>query len=352
MFSFSNLTIPVIQAPMAGGVNTPRMAAAVSNAGGLGSFGFAYSTPEKIDADLKATQDLMNQASRKRINANFFVFEEPIMPNFQQQQLALHDLQSIIGDWGIQSALPQSPYIPNLEDMLEPIWEHQPEVLTFHFGIPSEQVIEKAHTLNISVGITATSLEEALKIQSAGADFIIAQGIEAGGHRGIFNSNAMDQQLSITDLLRELNGQLRIPVIAAGGIMNGQDIHQMIGLGASAVQMGTAFLATLESGASSAHRRFVMEHHHLGTHFTKAFSGRSAQGIHNEFMKIMEGKTYLPFPVQNTMTAPMRKWALEKDEGHYQSLWAGRSYAKARALSSHDLMMVLHHEYLAAKATP
>jgi nitronate monooxygenase len=349
MFSFSNLSIPVIQAPMAGGVNTPDLVAAVSNAGGLGSFGFAYATPEKIDADLRATQDLIRQAPHKRINANFFVFEEPIMPSPEEQRLALHDLQSVVGDWGIQSALPLSPYIPNLEDMLEPIWEHQPEVLTFHFGVPSGHVIEKAHALNISVGITATSLEEALKIQSAGANFIVAQGIEAGGHRGIFDPNGMDQQLSITDLLRELNGQVRIPVIAAGAIMNGQDIHQMISLGASAVQMGTAFLTTVESGASSAHRRFVMEHHHLGTHFTRAFSGRSAQGINNEFMKVMEGKTYLPFPLQNTMTGPMRKWALEKDEGHYQSLWAGRSYAKARSLSAHDLMMVLHHEYLAAK---
>jgi nitronate monooxygenase len=352
MFSFSDLSIPVIQAPMAGGVNTPQLVAAVSNAGGLGSFGFAYTTPEKIDADLKAAGDLINQAPRKRINANFFVFEEPIMPNLEQQQLALHDLQSVIGDWEIQTSLPSSPYIPNLEEMLEPIWEHQPEVLTFHFGIPPKQVIEKAHTLNISVGITATSLEEALKIQSAGADFIVAQGIEAGGHRGIFNPDGTDLQLSTMDLLRALNGRVRIPVIAAGGIMDGQDIHLMISVGASAVQMGTAFLTALESGASSAHRRFVMEHHHLGTHFTRAFSGRSAQGIHNEFMKVMEGKTYLPFPAQNTMTAPMRQWALEKDEGHYQSLWAGRSYAKARALSSHDLMMVLHHEYLAAKATP
>ena len=351
MFSFSDLPIPVIQAPMAGGVNTPQLVAAVSNAGGLGSFGFAYTTPEKIDADLKAAGDLINQAPRKRINANFFVFEEPIMPNLEQQQLALHDLQSVIGDWGIQTSLPSSPYIPNLEEMLEPIWEHQPEVLTFHFGIPPEQVIEKAHTLNISVGITATSLKEASKIQSAGADFIVAQGIEAGGHRGIFNSDGTDLQLSTMDLLRALNGRVRIPVIAAGGIMDGQDIHQMISLGASAVQMGTAFLTAHESGASSAHRRFVMEHHHLGTHFTRAFSGRSAQGIHNEFMNVMEGKTYLPFPAQNTMTAPMRQWALEKDEGHYQSLWAGRSYAKARALSAHDLMIILQHEYLAAKAT-
>lgn len=226
---------------MAGGVNTPALVAAVSNAGGLGSFGFAYATPEKIDADLSATQDLIRQVPQKRINANFFVFEEPIMPSPEQQRLALHDLQSVVGDWGIQSALPASPYIPNLEDMLEPIWKHQPEVLTFHFGIPSQQVIEKAHALNISVGITATSLEESLKIQSAGADFIVAQGIEAGGHRGIFNPNAIDQQLSTADLLSSLNGQLRIPVIAAGGVMNGQDMHQMISLGASAVQMGTAF---------------------------------------------------------------------------------------------------------------
>jgi len=348
MFKFSDLTIPVIQAPMAGGVNTPALVSAVSDAGGLGSFGFAYSTPEKIDADLKNTKALIKKVPNTRINANFFVFKEPVMPAVSEQQKALSDLKDVVDSLGVTVAIPKPPYIPDLQSMLEPIWVHQPEVLTFHFGLPPQQVIEKAHSLGISVGVTATSLEEALMIQSADVDFIVAQGIEAGGHRGIFDPRGVDQQLTIRDLVQELAQHLQIPIVAAGGLMDGRDVRDIIQSGASAAQMGTAFLVTAEAGSSPAHRRFVLTKHELGTAFTRAFSGRPAQGVKNKYMSLMEGKTYLPFPVQNNMTAAMRQWAAQHDEGDYQNLWAGTEYARARAMSVSDLMAALSNEYQAA----
>ena len=333
---------------MAGEVNTPALVSAVSDAGGLGSFGFAYSTPEKIDADLKDTKALIKKVPNTRINANFFVFKEPVMPAVSEQQQALNDLKDVVDSLGVTVAIPKPPYIPDLQSMLEPIWVHQPEVLTFHFGLPPQQVIEKAHSLGISVGVTATSLEEALMIQSADVDFIVAQGIEAGGHRGIFDPRGVDQQLTIRDLVQELAQHLQIPIVAAGGLMDGRDVRDIIQSGASAAQMGTAFLVTAEAGSSPAHRRFVLTKHELGAAFTRAFSGRPAQGVKNKYMSLMEGKTYLPFPLQNNMTAAMRQWAAKHDEGDYQNLWAGTEYARARAMSVSDLMTTLSNEYQSA----
>lgn len=332
---------------MAGGVNTPALVSAVSDAGGLGSFGFAYSSPEKIDADLRATKALIKKAPNNRINANFFVFKEPIMPPELEQHQAFNDLKDVVDSLGVTVAIPKSPYIPDLQSMLEPIWVHRPEVLTFHFGLPSQEVIEKAHSLGISVGVTATSLEEALIIQSADVDFVVAQGIEAGGHRGIFDPQGVDQQLTVKDLILELDKHLQIPIVAAGGLMDGRDVYEIIQAGASAAQMGTAFLVTSEAGTSSAHRHFVLTQSALGTAFTRAFSGRPAQGIKNQFMSLMESKIYLPFPVQNNMTAPMRQWAAQHDHGDYQSLWAGTGYTRARAMSVADLMITLSNEYQA-----
>jgi nitronate monooxygenase len=270
------------------------------------------------------------------------------MPALQEQQQALSDLKDVVDSLGVTVAIPKPPYIPDLQAMLEPIWKHQPEVLTFHFGLPPQEFIEKAHSLGIAVGVTATSLEEALVIQSADVDFIVAQGIEAGGHRGIFDPQGVDQQLTLKDLVKELDQHLQIPIVAAGGIMNGHDIHSIIHAGASVAQMGTAFLVANEAGSSPAHRRFVLTKHELGTAFTRAFSGRPAQGVKNQYMSLMEGKTYLPFPVQNNMTAPMRQWAAQQDQGDYQNLWAGTAYAKARAMSVAELMTVLSNEYQAA----
>ena len=333
-FDFSQLRCPVIQAPMAGGVNTPAMAAAVANAGGVGSFGFTYNSPEKISTDLKAAQAL----TAGPLNANFFVFQPVALPDAAQQAAALEALRGLGLPEGSVLGVPQAPFYPDLETLLQPVWQHRPALLTFHFGIPSAAVLQQAKALGIAVGITATCLAEATQIENAGADFIVAQGVEAGGHRGTFEPDGADLGLSLDDLLRALVPSIRLPIVAAGAVMNGADIHRVTRLGAAAAQMGTAFLCCDESGASPAHRAFVLHEHARGTTFTREFSGRRAQGIANRFTAALQGQATLPFPIQNTMTGPIRQLAVQRNDGEYQSLWAGRAYPQAQALSAATLM--------------
>jgi nitronate monooxygenase len=325
---------------MAGGITTPQLVAAVANHGGVGSFGFAYSTPEKIHADLVAAQSLTGGP----INANFFVFNPVQMPSEETQTNAVQALRSLAVD-GVQSLnIPAEPFHPDLMEQLEPIWKTRPAILSFHFGLPPEGVIEKAHALGIAVGISATSLDEGLAIESADADFIVAQGIEAGGHRGQFDIEAKDEALSTLELTTQLAKHCRIPIVAAGGIMNGAQIQAAIASGAQAAQLGTAFLCCDESGTPPSYRHYLLNKQDRATTLTKAFSGRLARGLENTFTRTMEDQTTLPFPIQNTLTGPMRKWATAQNDAEYQSLWAGTAYAQLRSMSTKDLMQQLRAE--------
>jgi nitronate monooxygenase len=325
---------------MAGGITTPQLVAAVANHGGVGSFGFAYSTPEKIHADLVVAQSLTGGP----INANFFVFNPVQMPSEQTQTNAVQALRSLAVD-GVQSlSIPAEPFYPDLMEQLEPIWKTRPAILSFHFGLPPEGVIEKAHALGIVVGISATSLDEGLAIESADADFIVAQGIEAGGHRGQFDIEAKDEALSTLELTAQLAKHCRIPIVAAGGIMNGVHIQNALAKGAQAVQMGTAFLCCDESGTPPSYRHYLLHKQDRPTTLTKAFSGRLARGLENTFTRTMQDQTTLPFPIQNTLTGPMRKWATAQNDAEYQSLWAGTAYAQLRSMSTKDLMQQLRDE--------
>jgi nitronate monooxygenase len=229
-------------------------------------------------------------------------------------------------------------------DQLEPIWSARPAILSFHFGLPPDGVIAKAHALGIAVGISATSLAEALAIESAHADFIVAQGIEAGGHRGQFDLQAKDEALSTFELTALLAKHCRIPVVAAGGIMNGAQIQAAIAKGAQAVQMGTAFLCCDESGTPPSYRDYLLHKQDRPTTLTKAFSGRLARGIENTFTRTMQAQTTLPFPIQNTLTGPLRQWAVVQNDAEYQSLWAGTAYAQVRSMSTKDVMQQLRDE--------
>lgn len=330
---------------MAGGVNTPALAAAVANAGGVGSFGFTYTSPEKISADLNATQAL----TVGPLNANFFVFQPVALPDVAQQAAALLALRALGLPDELVLQMPQAPFYPDLETLLQPVWQHRPALLTFHFGIPSDAVMQRAKALGITVGITATSLAEAKQIEAAGADFIVAQGAEAGGHRGTFEPDGADAELALDDLLRLLVPSIRLPIVAAGAVMDGADIHRVMRLGAVAAQMGTAFLCCDESGASPAHQAFIRHEHARGTAFTRGFSGRRAQGIANQFMTQLEGQTTLPFPIQNTLTGPIRQRAVQRNDGEHQSLWAGQAYAKAQALPATVLMQRWREQLLACQ---
>ena len=347
MFNFAQLDLPLIQAPMAGGITTPQLVAAVANHGGVGSFGFAYSTPEKIHTDLLMAQSLTSGP----INANFFVFSPVYLPSGQVQANAMQALRSLDVD-GVQSlTIPAEPFYPSLMAQLEPVWKARPAILSFHFGLPPDGVIAKAHALGITVGISATSLVEALAIESANADFIVAQGIEAGGHRGQFDLQAKDEALSTLALTIQLAKHCHIPIVAAGGLMNGGHIQKALASGAQAAQMGTAFLCCEESGTPPSYRDYLLHQQDRPTTLTKAFSGRLARGIENTFTRTMQAQTTLPFPIQNTLTGPLRQWAVAQQDAEYQSLWAGTAYAKVRSMTTKDLMQQLRNEIGRASLT-
>jgi nitronate monooxygenase len=325
---------------MAGGITTPQLVAAVANHGGVGSFGFAYSTPEKIHADLVTAQSLTSGP----INANFFVFNSVRLPSDEMQANAIQALRSLGVD-GVQSlTIPVAPFYPNLMEQLEPVWRARPAILSFHFGLPPDGVIAKAHALGIAVGITATSLGEGLAIESASADFIVAQGIEAGGHRGQFDLQANVEALSTLELTAQLAKRCRIPIVAAGGIMNGAHIQDALATGAQAAQLGTAFLCCDESGTPPSYRHYLLHKQDRPTTLTKAFSGRLARGLENTFTRTMQDQTTLPFPIQNTLTGLLRQWAVAQNDAEYQSLWAGTGYAQVRSMSTKDLMQQLRNE--------
>ena len=230
----------------------------------------------------------------------------------------------------------------------------------YHIGTDDEISIKElanvlAQSLGIHVGVTATCLEEAKAIQELGADFIVAQGIEAGGHRGTFSVEGEgDSKLSTFQLLKVLKDESMLPIICAGGIMTGSDIVAYLNSGAAAVQMGTSFLCCHEAGTTPIHKKYILEKRHRETVYTQGFSGRWAQSIRNEFTSLMEGKPVLSFPLQNTLTSALRKLAVQSENGEYQSLWAGRGFGKARALPAAELISELISEisFLFLSKTP
>ena len=339
-FQFNDLKTPIIQAPMAGGVNTPELASAVANFGGVGSFGFAYSTPENIHKSLLRTKKLTNG----HVNANFFVFKDIKLPDKKVQQTCIEALTLLPLNVAVEFILPSFPFFPSLDDQLGPIWESRPSILTFHLGIPALSIIEKAKSLGIKVGITATNETEAIAAVEAGANFIVAQGIEAGGHRGIFEPDSSDQQLKLDDLVVQLHRTISLPLVAAGGLMNGADIKRVIALGASAAQLGTAFLCCPEAGTSAIHKEYLLNSHDRETKITTAFSGRPARGIDNTFIHLMKDRPTLPFPAQNSLTSNLRKTSECASNGEFVSHWAGQNFKKIRPLPCLQMLQLLKTE--------
>ena len=325
---------------MAGGITTVDLVSAVSNAGGIGSFGFAYSSAEKIATDLKQVKQL----TAGPINANFFIFQEPSEPTKADCHAAISALEAVDIQPETGWHIPSPPYYPDLHEQIEPVWTYKPEILTFHFGLPPQDIFEKAKSLNIKIGITATSAEDVTKVTDAGADFIVLQGYEAGGHRGTFSADAADQKLNSLSLLTLAKSLTKLPLVSAGGIMEREDILACLSAGASAVQMGTAFLTVKEAGTNTVYRRYLLEEHHRKTGFTKAFSGRWARSLETDFTVKMAGQPVLPFPLQNTLTGPMRQDATRSGNGEYQSFWAGTGFQKCRDISVQELMHELVDE--------
>jgi len=372
------LRLPIIQAPMAGGPCSVEFVGSVLKEGLIGSFGFAYSKPETIGDELSKVRSI----HKGPVNANFFMFnplEAPAKADLDEAVLALQRLacleQSAENESDGQKLFedPEQkysqaaakaffddsakklftpPFFPSLEAQLDTLWTSPPDLLSFHFGLPPSWVFKKAQQLQIPVLITASSIDEALAIDQSGASAIIAQGIEAGGHRGYFDPETLSDPLDglpTLDLVEAMAKRVKLPVVAAGGIMQGGAIREALRRGACAVQMGTAFLACHESGASKEHKQLLTQEPHRGTVFTKAFSGRYARGLSNRFTEAMKDSPVLAFPQQNSLTGALRQRSAQIGNPEYQSLWAGTGYRYCRAESVKDLVDRLEAGYHAAE---
>lgn len=339
-----DLRHPIIQAPMAG-ISTPALAAAVSEAGGLGSIAIGTSTVQGARAAIAAVRE---QTGRP-FNVNVFT-HAPARADPAREAAWLAWLRPHFEQFGARppAALTEI-YRSFLADqpMLDMLLETRPAVVSFHFGLPDQAWIDALKAAGIVLFTTATSLEEAMRIEAAGIDVIVAQGIEAGGHRGIFDPAVPDPALPTFELLEQLRGKVALPLVAAGGIMDGKHIRTALYHGASAVQMGSAFIACPESSAPPHHRALIAQGGALHTALTAAISGRPARGIVNRlFLEVgADGHPPLPdYPIAYDAAKALHAAASGKGSQDYSVNWGGTNFAQARAMAAGELVATLAAE--------
>ncbi len=340
------MTIPVVLAPMGGGPSTPELTAAVCNAGGLGSLAAAYSSPGKISQDVAKIREL----TKRPFAVNLFsqAAQEPLRGDVEAVSKFLSTYHQRLG---IGSPELPSSATENFEKQIDAICESTPAVVSFTFGLLPAETMQRLKSQSIFVIGTATTVEEARQLEQAGVDAIVAHGSEAGAHRGTFAVPAEQALIGSAALIPQVVDAVRVPVIASGGIMDGRGIVAALALGASAVQMGTAFLAAKEAGTSAAYREALFKAHEDQTTMTRAFSGRMARGIQNEFISKWNesGLKNLSYPWQNAFTQQMRRAASAAKQSGMLSLWAGQGVSLIREGSAAELMESWREEMKAAQ---
>jgi nitronate monooxygenase len=329
---------PIIQGPMAGGPSTPELVAAVSNAGGLGSLGAAYLTPDQITDAIRRIRAL----SSRPFNVNLFAGGWSTRQDFDAGPM-LGLLAEFHEKLGLPPPVAPTPAPDPFPAQLEAVLDARPPIFSFTFGIPDRDAMARLKARGIAVVGTATTVDEARQLEQAGVNAIVAQGAEAGAHRGTFLDSFESSMVPTLDLVRATAAAVSAPVIATGGLMDGHDIVSAIQAGASAAQLGTAFLPCPESGAPEAHKRAVLAAKEDTTVVTRAFSGRPARGLKNGFIANLDVRQdlILPYPVQNALTRSMRIAAARQGLADYLSLWAGMGVARARAMPAGDLVASL-----------
>ncbi|KIP92147.1 2-nitropropane dioxygenase [Microbacterium sp. MEJ108Y] len=317
---------PVLLGPF-GGLSSVALAAAVSEAGGLGGYGLYGYDGDRI----RSTVASLREATSRPFAVNIWLpTGDEVAPNPQHTVFA-QALQSFYDAVGLEVPARPERYVPPLDEQLDAIWESAPPVLSTVFGIPSGDLIEQAHRRGIRVVATATTVGEAAALADAGVDAVIATGFEAGGHRVSFLRPPEESLVGTFSLVPQVVDAVDVPVIAAGGIADRRGVAAAFALGASAVQVGTAFLATAESAANQAHRDAIRVTPADGTVLTRAMSGRLARGARNRAVRAIEASgTIAPFPMQNWLTGRFRAAAGEQNLGELQSLWMGQGAPLAR----------------------
>ncbi|MBY8866388.1 MULTISPECIES: nitronate monooxygenase [Streptomyces] len=337
--------IPIVQAPMAGGPSGPQLAAAVTEAGGLGFLAAGYKTADGMYQEIKQVRGLTGGP----FGVNVF------MPQPDHAESGAVDLyaQQLAGEavwYQTELGEPDHGSDDGYEIKIAALVDDPVPVVSFHFGVPTREVIDSLHRVGTFTLVTATTVEEALAVERAGADAVIAQGIEAGGHQGTHRDQPENDcaALGVLSLVAQVREAVGLPVVAAGGIMRGSQIAAVLAAGASAAQLGTAFLATPESGAHALHKQALTDPLYPHTELTRAFSGRPARGLVNRFMR--EHGPYAPaaYPEVHHLTAPLRKAAAVAGDPQGMALWAGQGHRMARDLPAGQLVEVLAAELEAA----
>lgn len=315
------ITYPIIQAGMAGGVTTPELVAAVSNAGGLGSLGAGYMDPEQM----RQTIQKIKQSTNQPFAVNVFIPETPEVSE-QEIEQANEWLRPFREELQLEKPEVNTPSGSLFDEQMEVIIEEQVPVCSFTFGVPEKAWIQRLKEENrIAIG-TATTVNEALINEEAGMDMVVMQGSEAGGHRGTFAEPFENGMIGTMALVPQTVDHIHIPVIAAGGIMDGRGVLAALTLGAQAVQMGTAFVTSLESGGKKHQVEAILTSKEEQPLMTSVFSGKPARGIQNEFMKRMApfAKSLPGYPVQNTLTKAIRNEAAKQNRPEWVHLWSGQ----------------------------
>jgi len=333
------LATPLMQAPMAGGFTTPKLVSAVCNAGGLGSLGAAYMQPQAI---VDCCADVRRMTGGP-FAVNLFLFDMP-QASPAQIEATSQSLAPYARELGIEPPAFSGPAHPDIAEQIAAVLEARPAVVSFTFGAPSSDLVAECRRLGILTVGTATTLAEGLALEAVGVDAVAAQGSEAGAHRGTFIGSFEEGMVGVLALTSVLSAKLSIPVIAAGGIMNGQAAAGAMRAGAAAVALGTAFLTCPEAGTPEPHRRAILSQGSDRTTITRAFSGRPARGIVNRYIEELAGADLAPFPVLNTMTRGIRGAAAKANRPEFMSLWAGQGAPLARAMPAGELVATLKAE--------
>lgn len=331
---------PIVQGPM-NGASSPELVAAVSNAGGLGSFAAALLSPAAIIEGVEKIRALTSQP----FSVNLFILEtpKPDPAGIAQAHTLLAPFRSAL-DLGPAST--PDKFCEDFPSQLAALLHAAPPVVSFTFGILEQAMVARFHDAGCKVIGTATTVAEALAWEQAGADFICAQGAEAGGHRGTFMGDIEQSCIGLMALIPQVSAAVSVPVIAAGGMMNGRGIVASLMLGAQAAQLGTAFLSCPECPIPPAWKQALLLARDDSTRLTRTFSGRHARGIVNAFMEQMRAheNEVPPYPIQNALTSPIRQAAGRLGRPELLSLWAGQGVAMSRTMPAATLVDTLAKE--------
>lgn len=326
---------PIIQAPMAG-VQTSALAIAVSQAGGLGSLPCAMLSHDALQTELSK----LKASDCGPYNVNFFCHTTPT-PDGAKEQRWREALAPYYAEFDIDPsvAAPEQPRAPFSAELAELLREFAPPIVSFHFGLPSADLLERVRSWGAKIIGCATTAEEARWLELHGADAIIAQGVEAGGHRGMFLTTDLATQISTAELVTQIVAAVRVPVIAAGGIADAAGVRAMMALGAAGAQIGSAYLLCPEATTRPVHRLALQSPAAQHTALTTVFSGRPARGIVNRLMRELGPISMLApaFPLASAAVAPLRAAAEQCGSGDFSPLWAGQNTSGCKAIPAAEL---------------